>query len=1371
MKTLRACISLGTFLFLSLVPTVIAQAIAWDAPAFSLAPADIASAAAQVQGSGKDDAVVLYEEDSYTFDPSGSAIHSYRITYKILTGDGISRWSTARCWWQPWRQDTPAIQARVVGKDGRVSLLDPKTIANTIARTESADVYSDSRVLQAPLPSLETGCVVEYQVVTTDRSPLLSAGSVQRVWFGHVDPVLTRRLLIDCPSGAPARYLIRGNLAITPVRAEANGRTSLRFDAVNLAGMEKDEDFLPSDTPPSPCVDFSTGVSWNDIARAYAAATDPMLDSKPLSQYVSGITAGSGKKGPDAVAAILYRVRKDVRYTGINFGENAIIPHPPLDTLKRGYGDCKDQAVLVAAALRAAGVKAQLALLMSGDDTDVSPQLPGFGMFNHAIVYLPATGTWIDPTADFFAPGDIPLMDQGRQALIIAPETTSLALTPDPSPSHNWFREVREFTLSESGPAAVQEVCTMGGSFDASYRDDFDRATPTASREQLEKYVKSEYDAEALVSWSTSDPRAMNVPFTLTLKASASKEGNTDDSSATVYVRGGGLVDFLPDLITRKDPPGAPFSRKNGLRLWQPFVCEYVYHVIAPPGYRATALPADETVPLGPVSLTKAFKLNPDGSVTAILRLDSGKRLFTADEAAAMHKAVREFSDGQASVVSFEQVGQSLLAAGKFKEALDEFRRLAKLQPTEARHRVQVSSALLAAGFGRDAVAEARAGVDLEPQSAYAHGNLAWVLLHDDFGRLFAGGIDLAPAQAEYEKAQKLDPTVTLYTRNLAIIDEYNGALVRYGPGAKLEQAVALYRSVEKDLAGQDSLQNLYVDLLYLGKYQEILSGLKNSANTGSLQAVFVAASAVVDGPDAAQKEAARLVPSADDRRQVLSSAAQCLLSVRRYPQAAELMIAGARGTQNLTQTMAFADILKTLTPTDPKLLQDSTPQGIVLSLMDRVLASDFTMTSLGGLMAASVRGTLNDPADSSETAQALDVIRDGLQSLPFPPETMLDLVTRLADIPSISEGNATAALLRLPAFPDASPSIFFLTKEGGAYRIVDAMENMSGIARECLSLLDAGHVDDANAWFRLLRTQHDKAPDFPDFSKAPVFALLPAGNAAEEDLRLAAGYLLSQSRSKSDALLGVNIVLPRWRSEADTARRRTLEEALTDGLLTLGRMTDLAEVAGSLVKDDPDNVKALEVLCAAMDKAGKVADADNLVRARLTAKPKDKALLRLLSTRLGGEGRYEDAMKNTEGILDSGDAELTDYNSYIWYALYRGVPDPAIVAKRQIVQRLMQGSSGVLHTLACVLADSGRILEAQEVFGKFLERRGTTVPADSPTWLAYGILAQRFGLNDTAIYAFQKVTLAQGWDSLYPGISSWALAQIHLKEALAAKK
>jgi len=60
--------------------------------------------------------------------------------------------------------------------------------------------------------------------------------------------------------------------------------------------------------------------------------------------------------------------------------------------------------------------------------------------------------------------------------------------------------------------------------------------------------------------------------------------------------------------------------------------------------------------------------------------------------------------------------------------------------------------------------------------------------------------------------------------------------------------------------------------------------------------------------------------------------------------------------------------------------------------------------------------------------------------------------------------------------------------------------------------------------------------------------------------------------------------------------------------------------------------------------------------------------------------------------------------------------------------------------------------------------------PVDSSTWLAYGMLAQRFGLADTAVSAFKKVTLG-GWEAHYPGISTWRLAQIHLAEAAATRQ
>ena len=82
---------------------------------------------------------------------------------------------------------------------------------------------------------------------------------------------------------------------------------------------------------------------------------------------------------------------------------------------------------------------------------------------------------------------------------------------------------------------------------------------------------------------------------------------------------------------------------------------------------------------------------------------------------------------------------------------------------------------------------------------------------------------------------------------------------------------------------------------------------------------------------------------------------------------------------------------------------------------------------------------------------------------------------------------------------------------------------------------------------------------------------------------------------------------------------------------------------------------------------------------------------------------------------------------------------------------------------------DAGRFLEAQEVFGKYLDTRGSAPPEPS-TWLAYGILAQRFGLDDTARAALKKVSM-EGSDSISPGTSPWTLAQIHLKEVQAAGK
>ena len=73
---------------------------------------------------------------------------------------------------------------------------------------------------------------------------------------------------------------------------------------------------------------------------------------------------------------------------------------------RNGYGDCKDPAILLAAMLKAAGIKAEPTLVSRGDVVwDLL--VPGMYAPNHAIVRAEVDGKtwWLDPTNPVFAPG------------------------------------------------------------------------------------------------------------------------------------------------------------------------------------------------------------------------------------------------------------------------------------------------------------------------------------------------------------------------------------------------------------------------------------------------------------------------------------------------------------------------------------------------------------------------------------------------------------------------------------------------------------------------------------------------------------------------------------------------------------------------------------------------------------------------------------------------------------------------------------------------------------------------------------------------------------------------------------------------------
>ena len=155
--------------------------------------------------------------------------------------------------------------------------------------------------------------------------------------------------------------------------------------------------------------------------------------------------------------------------------------------------------------LRAAGIPAYVALLNVESRSDVPVDLPGMGMFDHAIVYVPGKNPiWIDATDRYAQLGQVPMGDQSRLALITSDATTALARIPE-APSHdNGLVETREFKLTDNGPANVVEITQPEGILESGYRGYYADKPDKDTREGLRGYIKA--DIFATISPRSSAP-------------------------------------------------------------------------------------------------------------------------------------------------------------------------------------------------------------------------------------------------------------------------------------------------------------------------------------------------------------------------------------------------------------------------------------------------------------------------------------------------------------------------------------------------------------------------------------------------------------------------------------------------------------------------------------------------------------------------------------------------------------------------------------------------------------------------------------------------------------------------------------------------
>ena len=248
----------------------------------------------------------------------------------------------------------------MVSPDGTEHWFDPSLLTEAPA-TERPAMYSDRRVLRAPLPAIARGAVVEVetrQVLT----PWARSGSNHRFALQNVYPTRKLTVRVELPRDLPFHVTETGAQWAYTTR-EDGGTRVLTLEVPPTPALEPDEPETPEDFPALPLLWVSTTPDWQSAASEYAGIVDQVLktaDLRELARKVIGDT-----RDPQVAANRILTWMAPLRYASVDLGDTSVVPGPPAEVLRRQFGDCKDLSTLVVGLLRAAGFEAWTAPLLT----------------------------------------------------------------------------------------------------------------------------------------------------------------------------------------------------------------------------------------------------------------------------------------------------------------------------------------------------------------------------------------------------------------------------------------------------------------------------------------------------------------------------------------------------------------------------------------------------------------------------------------------------------------------------------------------------------------------------------------------------------------------------------------------------------------------------------------------------------------------------------------------------------------------------------------------------------------------------------------------------------------------------------------------
>ncbi|HEX5055651.1 MAG TPA: DUF3857 domain-containing transglutaminase family protein [Gammaproteobacteria bacterium] len=354
--------------------------------------------------------------------------------------------------------ETLVLHEVAIWRDGRK--LDKLQTARMSLLNREKDLdellYNGEKSLHLILDDIGVGDTLDYSYSIKGYNPIFENIFAFAHYMEWSVPVRRLSIAVNWLKPQPLYHRLKG-AGFKVKEAAIAGGTRYSVEKTDVKGLLRDEN-TPYWFDPYGVVRFSETKSWREVADwARPLMEASVSDGAEIARIAAGIAKDAA--GPEQrIARALQYVQNQVRYFGIEIGENSHRPSKAEETLARRYGDCKDKTVLLLSILRALGIEAYAALVNSRMNRELKEVLPGISMFDHVIVNALYNGKtyWLDPTLQYQSGslGAIHQPDYGY-ALVLKPGAAELtdARPLAQAPSGTEIKDSFDLTAGAGKPA------------------------------------------------------------------------------------------------------------------------------------------------------------------------------------------------------------------------------------------------------------------------------------------------------------------------------------------------------------------------------------------------------------------------------------------------------------------------------------------------------------------------------------------------------------------------------------------------------------------------------------------------------------------------------------------------------------------------------------------------------------------------------------------------------------------------------------------------------------------------------------------------------------------------------------------------------